>query len=63
MSDRSGPGGRLLSGPAAPSQLPVRRQALAANIGRLGRGRGPHGGVHGLVGSHVAFLRMVNGKR
>ncbi|MCY4658467.1 MAG: MBL fold metallo-hydrolase [Acidobacteria bacterium] len=35
-------------------------RALAANIERLGLDIARHVGVHGLVGSHVDFLRIVN---
>ena len=35
-------------------------RGLAANIERLGLDVARHVGVHGLVGSHVDFLRIVN---
>ena len=37
-------------------------RALAANIERLGLDVARHVGVHGLVGSHVDFLRIVDGQ-
>ncbi len=38
------------------------RHTLAANIERLGLDVTRHVGVHGLVGSHADFLRIVNGE-
>ena len=38
-----------------------RMRTLAANVERLGLDVARHVGVHGLVGSHVDFLRIVNG--
>ena len=37
-------------------------RALAANIERLGLDVARHVGVHGLVGSHIDFTRIVNGE-
>ena len=38
-------------------------RALAATIERLDLDVARHVGVHGLVGSHVDFLRIVNGEQ
>ena len=48
---------------AEPPPVNDNMRALAATIERLELDVARHVGVHGLVGSHVDFLRIVNGEQ